>query len=157
MPFTEDQVAQRYASLHATRIESERRQQEAVEAQREKVKVLTRLKSEYSDIPEDDLWALWSCAVRLTDSLVEQYVAGKNTLADSKLDWASLFYYVDNKLQERFLSTRRDALTKMARSYNDIGQTFIVEPVSNHKLPRNLQSTSEQVRISCTAPVPTGH
>jgi hypothetical protein len=152
MPFTADQTVQRQAVIEEETKKAERKRQQEAERESLKTELNNRLKRDYPQLPEYDRGRLWNCAASLTNGLVSQYTKGDEVLKCEILAWAALFRGELGDRREE-AEKRLAILTQMARSYNDIGQTFSIVYVGNSELPHGQKSSDPQVRVICTAQI----
>ena len=177
MGFTEEQTAKRAKAQAkqaraAAKVEAERLARE-----HELDKLKERLGCEYPDVPTGDALQLWSIASCLTTDLIGSYESGAAKLRASTLEWKSLFYElrpVDGNRKDAAMTRRYPSrsqrmlygpgnyrrcdkgyaavLTAMARSIQDIGQTFRLRDAGMSSANRDRRNP--KVEVVCTAPCP---
>lgn len=150
MAFSAEQVAQRQASIDAKQRAADEERESHEQWRREREELKRRLVSQFPGVSAYHLTELWDCAVTLTDKLIKDFTSGAEQPSSQKLAWAVVFRGDGVK----DLSAERLAIIEqMARDYNDVGQTFLVENVNNRTLPIKDKANSPQVRVRCSVNV----
>ena len=157
MGFTPDQTAKR----HAVIIEREAAHQARDAKDRARQELEQRLTYEYPQLNVRIAMRLWHIAVQLTDALIRQYEDGADELVVSSSASRGLFEGLAKFTTEGGWSsmTYKDngngsLLQPMARSYNDIGQTFEVGADNSHSSFCGGSGTDLQMIVTCRAPLP---
>lgn len=177
MGFTKEQTAKRTEAQAKKARLAAAAEAERLAREHELDKLKDRLGCEYPDVPTGDALQLWSVASRLTMDLIGSYESGAAKLRASTLEWKSLFYelrLVDGNRKDAAMTRRHPSrsqrmlygpgnyrrcdkgyaavLTAMARSIQDIGQTFRLRDAGMSSANRDRRNP--KVEVVCTAPCP---